>query len=112
MLDQGWQSTNDRIADIRKDIEIDRLKILDEKNELELKEAHLNNESARIEKLKAEHKELFGAQVGLAAGAGEKGLELLIEEEVKRRIKVEDDKKEIEALRAKEEGVDLELKTL
>ena len=55
MLDQGWQSTNDRIADIRKDIEIDRLKLLDEKNELELKEAQLKGESERIERLKAEH---------------------------------------------------------
>ena len=50
--------------------------------------------------------------MGIAAGVGEKGLELLIEEEVKRRIKEEDDKKELEQLKAKEEGVDLELKTL
>lgn len=50
--------------------------------------------------------------MGIAAGVGEKGLELLIEEEVKRRIKEEEDKKELEQLKAKEEGVDLELKTL
>ena len=50
--------------------------------------------------------------MGIAAGVGEKGLELLIEEEVKRRIKEEEDKKELEHLKAKEEGVDLELKTL
>ena len=51
-----------------------------------------------------------GAAAGLAAG--EKGTMMLIEEEVKRRFKEESDKKELEAMKAKEEGVDLELKTL
>jgi hypothetical protein len=39
-------------------------------------------------------------------------MELLIEEEVKRRIKEETARKELEEMKAKEEGVDLELKTL
>ena len=39
MLNQGWETTNARIEEIRKEIEIDRLKNLNERNELELKEA-------------------------------------------------------------------------
>ena len=39
-------------------------------------------------------------------------MELLIEEEVKRRIKEETARKELEEMKAKEQGVDLELKTL
>ena len=113
MLDQGWQSTNDHIAEIRKEIEIERLRLLDERNELELKAAYIKKDIESFEKKKAEHPELLG-YVGAAAGlaAGEKGTMMLIEEEVKRRFKEEETKKEIEDMKAKEEGVDLELKTL
>ena len=50
MLDQGWQSTNDHIAEIRKEIEIERLRLLDERNELELKAAYIQKEIEVFEK--------------------------------------------------------------
>ena len=99
MLDQGFESTKDHIEEIRKEIEVERLKLLDERNELELKAATVKEEEEAFEKKKEEHPELLGAAVGLAAGAmgagaGEKGMELLIEEEVKRRLKDEQTKRE------------------
>ena len=96
MITQGFETTNARIEEIRKEIELDRLKLLNERNELELKEATLKQESDAFEQRKEEHPELLGAAVGLAAGAGEKGMELLIEEEVKRRLKEEKDKRDLQ----------------
>ena len=112
MITQGFETTNARIEEIRKEIELDRLKLLNERNELELKEATLKQESDAFEQRKEEHPELLGAAVGLAAGAGEKGMELLIEEEVKRRLKEEKDKRDLQEAQAKTQGVDLELKAL
>lgn len=56
----------------------------------------------------------MGAAVGLAAGAaaGGKGMEMLIEEEVRRRMKEEKDKADLKEAQAKASGVDLELKAL
>ena len=45
-----------------------------------------------FEKKKEEHPELLGAAVGLAIGSSDKGMELIVEEEVKRRMKEEKEK--------------------
>lgn len=68
MLDQGFETTKGSIERIRKDIEIERLKLLDERTELEIKEANLKREEELFEQKKEEHPELVGAAVGLAAG--------------------------------------------
>lgn len=117
MLDQGFETTKDGIEKIRKDIEIDRLKLLDERTELEIKEANLKREEELFEQKKEEHPELVGAAVGLAAGtlaggAGEQGMELIIEEEIKRRLKEEKDKQEYEENAKSQVGTDLEVKAL
>ena len=41
MLEQGFESTKDQIEEIRREIEIDRLKLLDERSNLEIKVAEL-----------------------------------------------------------------------
>ena len=57
MLDQGFETTKDSIEKIRKDIEIERLKLLDERTELEIKEANLKREEELFEQKKEEHPE-------------------------------------------------------
>ena len=68
MLEQGFESTKDQIEEIRREVEIDRLKLLDERNNLEIKTAELQMAQQEFEKKKEEHPELLGAAAaGLAA---------------------------------------------
>ena len=107
MVDNGYNSSRAQLDSIRNEVEVQRLQILAERQLVEQKQAELEYEKQQLETEKQEFEEK-----GARAVAGTAGQALLVEEEVKRRLKEEKAREEYEKNAIEQGGIDHDLRAL
>ena len=83
IIERDFDDSKQKIDEIRQEIQVERLRNCDEKQQIDQREAELKLER---EKLTKERKE-FEENGGVKKVAPTQGLGLIVEEEVKRRLK-------------------------
>ena len=107
MINRGFNSTKDSIDVIRNEVEVERLELLTQSQLIEQQKSELAFEQTKLATEKSEF-EKNGART-VAATAGQA---LLVETEVKKRMKEEKDREEYERKAREAGGVDHDLRAL
>ena len=89
MIDSGFSSAKAHLDKIRNEVEVQRLELLAEKQLIEAQKSELHYDREHLEEEKREHSANGGKIVAATAGQA-----LLVELEVKKRLKEEKDRED------------------